>query len=285
MYYGILQTESALEATDHTISLLAEVNRTVEERLLRQVVLRSDALASTARLAEVEHTRLTLRHTMASQKEQLNQLLGRDVRTAFETTGPPPPSVMEAHVDAAVARALDTRPDVAQARLRLHQAELAKRVAKSDSIPDVSLAVSYLSPLNIEGAPRNIATLALQFQWEPFDWGRRGRTVATRDLEIAQARNAVRDAEDKAVLEINASYRRVEEARSQMRVASATQEARRETARIRANQFKVQAVLLSDVLHAEADQASADSDHQQALLALWQARADYEHALGQDVTQ
>lgn len=139
--------------------------------------------------------------------------------------------------------------------------------------------------MNIEGAPRNIATLALQLQWEPFDWGRRGRTVATKDLEIAQARNAVRDAEDRAVLEINASYRRVEEARSQMRVASATQEAARETARVRANQFRVQAVLLSDVLHAEADQANADNQYQQALLALWQARADYEHALGQEVTQ
>jgi len=285
LYYGILQTESALVATDHTISLLGEINRTVDERLLRRVVLRSDALASSARLAEAEHTRLTLRHTLASRKEQLNQLLGRDVRTAFETAGPPAPSIVEADADAALAHALDTRPDITQARLRLRQAELARRAARADSIPDVSLALSYLSPMNIEGAPRNITSLALQLQWEPFDWGRRGRTVATRDLEITQARNALRDAEDRAVLGINASYRRVEEARSQMRVASATQEAARETARVRANQFRVQAVLLSDVLSAEADQANADNQYQQALLALWQARADYEHALGQEVTQ
>lgn len=285
LYFTILQTESALGAADHTITMLREVNRTADERLLRQVVLKNDALMSGKRLAEAEHARLQLRNMLASQKEQLNQLIGRDVRTQFETDGPPAPAVTEVNHEAAVAQALEARPDVQQARLRLEQAELARRIAKTEYIPDVSLAVSYLSPINIDGAPRQVATAGVQFQWEPFDWGRRGREVAAKDIGIRQARNALRDAEDRVVLEVNATYRKVSEARSRLRVASLSQESARETARVRANQFQAQSVLLSDVLSAEASMADANNEYQQALLAVWQAGADYEHALGQDVTK
>jgi outer membrane protein TolC len=285
LYFAILQTESSLAAAEHSISLLKEVSRTVDERLLRQVVLRTEALDVGARIAQAEHSRLTLRHALATQKEQMNQLIGRDVRTAFETLGPPAPSIAESHPEAALAQALDARPDIVSARLRLQQAELAHKSAKAESIPDVSVGVSYLSPFNIDGAPRQIATAGVQLQWEPFDWGRRGRTVASRDLEIRQARNSVRDAEDKAILEINTAFRRVEEARSRLQVARLSQDSARETMRVRSTQYQAQSVLLADVLRADASQADADNEYEQALLALWQAGADYEHALGQEVTQ
>jgi outer membrane protein TolC len=285
LYYTILKTESALGAADEAVSLLREVNRIVDERLLRQVVLKSDAMDVRSRLAQAEHNSLTLRNALASQKQQLNQLIGRDVRTSFETAGAPQPTMGELDLEAARSQALADRPEIRQARLQLEQAELAHRIAKADSIPDVSLAFTYLSPLNIEGAPRNIATLGVQLEWEPFDWGRRGKAVATRDLEVRQARNALRDAEDRAVLEIDAAFRTIEEARSLLRVASLAQEAARETARVRSTQFQAQAALLSDVLDADAAMANANNDYQQALLALWQAGADYEHVLGQEVTQ
>jgi len=284
-YYAILQTESAIDSTDHTIRLLREVNRTADERLLRQVVLKNDVLASNVRLAEAEHSMLTLQNALASQKEQLNQLMGRDVRTSFETDGPPLPVIAEINHEAAVNEALESRPDLRQARIRLQQAELGRRIARTDYIPDVSLAVSYLSPINIEGAPRQIATAGIQLQWEPFDWGRRGRAVAAKDLEVRKARNGVRDAEDKVVLEINTAHRHIEEARSRLKLAAMAQESARETVRIRANQFRAQSALLSDVLNAEATMADANDDYQQALLALWQADADYERALGQEVTK
>ena len=283
LYYSILRTESALGSVDQSIKLLKEVNRTVDERLVRQVVLRSDAMDARTRLAEAEHSSVSLRNSLASQKQQLNQLIGRDVRTSFEVTGAPHPAAFDIDLEAARTQALESRPEIKQARLQLQQAELGLRIAKADSIPDVSLAFTYLTPLNIEGAPRNIASVGVQFQWEPFDWGRRGSTVAAKDVEIRQARNAVRDAEDKAVLEIDAAFRAVEEARSRLRVAAVAQEAARETARVRTNQFQAQAALLTDVLNADASMADANDDYQQALLALWQARADYEHVLGQEV--
>lgn len=285
LYYAILQSESAIEASGFAITRLREVQRVVDDRLTQQVALQSDVLDVRTRLAQAEHARLQLRNGLAAQKEQLNLLIGRDVRTVFETTGVPAPTLFEADLTAAQSRALEDRPDVRQARIKVQQAELARKIAKSESTPDVSLLVSYLTPMNIDGAPRNIATAGVRMEWEPFDWGRRSRVDATRDVELRQAANALRETEDRAVVEINTQFRRLEEARSQLRVAGLAQETARENGRVRSQQYIVKTALLADVLQADSNQADADNQYHQALIALWQARADFERALGQDVTK
>lgn len=230
-YYAVVETASALEAVAAKTRLLEEMDRVTATRVAQQVVLKSDRLDVQTRLAEAELTRLTLRHTLASRKEQFNQLLGRDIRTPFEVAPIPEPSRFEVDMDAAQARALDARPDIRQARVRLQQAELAHRVSKADRIPELALAVSSVMPVNIDGVPRNISTVAIQAKWDVFDWGRKGRTVAAKGLEIRQAKNSMFDAEQKAVLEINNEVRRVEAARAQLRVARLAQEHARENAR------------------------------------------------------
>ena len=166
--------------------------------------------------------------------------------------------------------------------MKVQQAELARRVAKSDYLPEVGLAVSYISPINIEGAPAQIATAAIQASWEPWDWGRKSRSVAAKDIEIRQTRNSLRDAEDRAVLDVNTRFRKLDEVRVQLRAARIGQDAARENVRLRLTQYDVKAALLSDVLQTEASLADSNSQYQQALAAFWTARADFERALGED---
>lgn len=284
-YYAIAQTQSALDANQQRLALLREVGRVVALRTAQQVALAADRLSVDARVAETELTRLKLEHAVASQKEQLNQLLGRDVREPFDVVDVPDAQLVEIDLATAQARALDARPDVREARIKLQQTELARKVAKADFVPDVAFTVSYLSPLNIDGAPRQIATAAIQAQWEPFDWGRRGRTVAAKDLEIRQARNAVHDSESQALLDINNRFRRLAEARAELRTVRANQDVARENARMRAAQYEIKAALLSDVLQTQSTAADADAQYQQALAAFWTARAEFERALGEEAGQ
>lgn len=281
-YYAVQQTASELESADYAIDLLQQVSRDVANRVLQRVALKADGLDVEMRLARAELTRVTLQHTLDSQKEQLNLLLGRDLRTPFDVQTVPPLSPVSFDLAAAQARALAVRPDVRQSRLRLEQADLARRVAQADRLPDVGLALSYLSPLTIEGAPTNIASLGLQLRWEPFDWGRKERAVATRRLEMTQAEHAVTDAEQRALSEINTEHRRLEDAQARLRVAQLAQAAARETARVKVTQYQAQAALLADVLQSEAALADTDNQYRQALLAFWTAAAALEHAVGEE---
>lgn len=83
-YFAILQTKSALVAGEEAIALYRELDRTVQVRVAQKVALRADALDVQYRLAQEELSRTMRRNTLASQKEQLNQLLGRDVRESFD---------------------------------------------------------------------------------------------------------------------------------------------------------------------------------------------------------
>jgi len=280
LYFAIVQSESGIAASEEAIALYRELDRTLDVRVAQKVSLRSDGLDVKARLAQEELTRLSRANALDSQKEQLNQLLGRDVRTAFETDGLA--AVISEDVDLAAAErlAIEQRPDVREARLNLQQAELDHRVKKTERIPDVSIAASYSSNFNIDVLPRNFATVILQAKWEPFDWGRKGHELAAKDAAVNQARLAIRDTEDRAVIDVNSRYRKLSEARAMLSVADRSRAASREKLRVKTDQFQVQAALLSDVLHLRADVADSNDQYQQALAAFWTAKADFELAVG-----
>jgi outer membrane protein TolC len=50
--------------------------------------------------------------------------------------------------------------------------------------------------------------------------------------------------------------------------------------RVSVNKYKLKAALLSDALQTQATLADTDYQYQQALLAFWTARAEYEKAVG-----
>ena len=283
LYFAILQTESALDATDQAIALYRELDRTLEVRVAQKVALRSDSLDVQFRLAKEQLTRTTQLNTLASQKEQMNQLLGRDVRTDFVVEPVAAVSIAEIDLTAARGRALEHRPDVREARLRVQQADLDRRLTKADRIPDLSVAVSYSSYFNIDVMPTNLASVGLQFKWEPFDWGRKDKQLAGKTHTVEQAKLAVRDAEDRVIVDVNNRFRTLAEKRALLNVAQMAQATSREKLRVKTNQYQVQAVLLPDVLQLRAEQANSDDQYQQALLAFWTAKADFENALGEEV--
>jgi outer membrane protein TolC len=282
LYFAILQTESALATAEESIALYRELDRTLQVRVTQKVALRSDALDVQYRLAREELTRTTHENALASQKEQLNQLLGRDVRTPFEVEEVSAVSLLDVDVNAGQTRALESRPDVREARLTLQQAELDRRMTKADRIPEVSLAASYTSNFKIDVLPANLATVGVRVKWEPFDWGRKKHEVAAKTHVVRQARLAVRDAEDRTVLEVNSRFRTLGEKRALLNVAQMARTTTREKLRVKTNQYQLQAALLTDVLQVRAELAETNDQYQQALLNFWTAKADYDLAVGEE---
>ena len=90
----------------------------------------------------------------------------------------------------------------------MKQAELEKRVKKSEYIPDISLAVVYASPRNFdEFVPKNFAAAGIQVNWEVFDWGRKKHQLAEKQKTIDQTNNSLRDAESGVMIEVGAKMR------------------------------------------------------------------------------
>jgi len=284
VYYALQQVESGLRSVRQQVALYQELARLTENYVAGEVVLKAELLEVQTHLAKAEQSESELRDQEATAKEQLNQLLGRDVLSEFRVQ----PVLEESGetVDLVAARklALEKRPEVRMAALRQTQAEQDLRAKKAEYIPDVSAEVNSLSFLNFGTYfPRQSLSVGISVSWEPFDWGRKKHEAAEKERTIEQARNSRQDAVNAVLIDVNEKYRQLRQSRTQLRVARLAQETAIESLRVSRNKYAVQNVLLKDVLQGQVNLEHSNSEYQQALLSFWNARADFERALGEDL--
>jgi outer membrane protein len=283
-YYAVLQTESVLTSTQASIDSYTELSRSTDDLLNQQAVLKSASLEVKARLAKEQYKLVELNNTFASRKEQLNQLLGRDIRTPFHTQPVPAPSALEMDLKSAQDRALSQRPELHEALINVDRAEFDRRLAKAEYIPNFGMAFHYLSPFNVNFVPQNIAAIGFELSWEPFDWGRKRHEVEQKKLTLDQTRLQLTETQSKILLDLNVRFRDLQQARALVIVALAGLDAEKEKLREITDQFHQQSVLLRDVLQQQAIVAASDDEYQQALLSFWNKRAEFEKAIGEDGT-
>ncbi len=285
-YYAILQTDNAARAAEESVKLYRELDRITGEYVTQQVALKTDLMDVQTRFAKAEYEVLTLMNALSAQKEQLNNLLGRDVRTEFdlaEAVETAQGTIRETNLVEARKRALEQRPEIREARLRLQQATLDRRAKKSEFIPDVSLTFNHVATFNYSNfVPRSVTGVGVQVEWEVFDWGRKKKEVAEKTRSVAQADNNLLETESLVLMEVNSKFRALQESYHLIRIAKLAQTTAGANVQITAHKYRLDAVLFKDVLQAQTSLANANYDYQKALLSFWTAKADFEKAIGED---
>lgn len=282
-YYAILQTKSALNSVEQTVKSYQELDKVTGDYVVQQVALKADHLVVQTRLARAQYDQLELSSRLATQKEQLNSLLGREVDCEFEVTDAPAFISIQTNLAAARKIALEQRPELEQARLSVEQAKLARRIKKSEYIPDVSAGFAYVTPRNFPAAvPKEFANVGVVVSWEFFDWGRKKHQLAEIDNTIEQAKNGLKETEDQVLVDVGDKLRKLQLTGQALRVAKLAEDSAKENLRVSTGQYKYQAVLLSDVLKSQASLAEATNEYQRALSTFWTAKAEFEKALGEN---
>ncbi|HZI47464.1 MAG TPA: TolC family protein [Pyrinomonadaceae bacterium] len=285
-YYAILQTQGQARAAEESVKLYEELDRVTGEYVMQQVALKTDQMDVQTRLAKAQYQLMTITNQMTEQKEQLNLLLGRDANVTFTVANEIETAqamMRETDLTEARQRALAQRPEIREARLKMQQADLDLRAKKSEFIPDVSVTYNYVSTFNqSDFMPRSVSGVGVQIEWEFFDWGRKKHEVAEKTRTVSQANNSLLDIQNQVVMEVNSKFRDLREACELIRIARLAQTQARANVQLVAYKYKLDAVLLKDVLQAQTGLADANSDYQKALLSFWTAKADFEKALGED---
>jgi outer membrane protein TolC len=285
-YYAILQSQGAAQAAEANIKLYRELDRVTGEYVIQQVALKTEHMDVQTRLAKAEYDVMTINNQLLAQKEQLNHLLGRDVRTEFAVSSGEETvlAVMrETDLVQARERALANRPEIREAKLRVDAAKLDKRIKKSEFIPDVSLTVNYATTFSYSNfVPRSLSAVGVSVEWEVFDWGRKKHEVADKERSVRQANNSLDDIQSQVLMEVNARFRTMQESRQMLKVAKLAQTQARANVQLVTYKYRLDAALLKDVLQAQTSLANSDYDYQKALLAFWTAKADFEKAIGEN---
>ncbi|HZZ83964.1 MAG TPA: TolC family protein [Anaeromyxobacteraceae bacterium] len=283
-YYQLSANEAGVLALRDLIRAIEEVDSQTTRYRAEDVVLRSEALEVKARLARERQRLAAAESGLSTQREHLNQLMGRDVATPFRVSQPSElaSSAGALTLEAAREQALAARPEVRKSTLRTAQAETARRLARAEWIPDLTATASYARGANTGVLPNEVATVGLVFTWEPFDWGRRSHEASERALTIRQARDAHEETAQQIEVEVGQRWRALKDAAQLLEAARDSREAAQAYLDDTRNRYREDAKMLHDVLEAEARMSSARHDFTDALAGYWSASAELERAIGHE---
>ena len=281
-YLHLVATQATVDAALEAVKTLEEAERVTTQYEAEKKALRGDVLDVEARLAKSRYDLSVTEDGLVTQREALNQLLGRDVATPFRVDIIPEQDASDLTLDSARQEALANRPENRQARLKEKQAEYDRRLAKAEYIPDLSLEVRYQGINNVQVLPQNVATAGFSLTWEPFDWGRRHNKVVEASKTIEQARNGIQETESQVSVEVGAKYRKWQEASLLLKASRTDHEAAAEKLRVTSNKYKQQASLLKDLLEAQARSSETNAQYQEAVSSYWSAIAELRKAMGEE---
>ena len=281
-YFNLFAVQASVDAAREAVKTFEEAQRVTVQYVSEKTVLRADALDVDAHLAKSRYELSVAENGLATQREALNQLLGRDVSTLFRVEFIPEQDTSDLTLDSARHAALVNRPECRQAQLKEKQAQYDRRLAKAEYIPDLSLSLRYQGIYNVQVLPQNVATAGFLLTWEPFDWGRRHNKVVEATKTIEQARNGIEETESKVAVEVGANYRKWYDASLLLKASRTAHEAAAEQLRVTGNKYKEQAALLRDLLQAQAQSSETNFQYQQALSSYWSAFAELRKAMGEE---
>src|SRR5215510_13394513 len=88
-YYLVLQAQSAREAVLEAVRSLRELDRVVNAQLVERKALKADSLDVKTRLAQAETDAFAASNDLATRKEQLNHIMGREPSVPFRVSPVP----------------------------------------------------------------------------------------------------------------------------------------------------------------------------------------------------
>ena len=281
-YYEVAQLQSQVISARAAVQALTELSTLTDQRLAQETVLQSDSLSVKAKLKQQRYQLLTAQDTLELQKQNLNRLLGRDLRTPFSVEMQLSGELAESDLEAARTQALERRPELSAAHLQTKVAELDVRRERAKYIPDLSLQVSYLGFQNVNFLPQNAGTVGFLFQWQPFDWGYKKHRIEELKATTKQKETTEQDLRERVLLEVEDKFRKLGEARILLDAQTDQREAEQARLREVTNRYNQKAALLSDLMQQQAAVSQAEAQYQQALSRFLTARAEFDKAIGVD---
>jgi outer membrane protein TolC len=164
--------------------------------------------------------------------------------------------------------ALESHPEIREARAEIEKASAAVRLAKRQYLPSLDAFARYTYSNDVPFLARNFGTFGLHFGYEIFDGGKRNAEIGVRKSQLAQAEENLARMKDEVEVRIQTIYNKRERTRDMLKVSEELLALRSEVHRVAIQQQQQGAALASQVNGAAAQELYAKT-------ALLQSQLDY----------
>jgi OMF family outer membrane factor len=274
-YIRVLEARAAAEVAHQSVADTTQLLTRAEELKAADTYTAVDVLRFKTAKAAADQAALRADTAILTTLANLTVQLGLHDGAPIDITDDLPvqaPKLVYS-LEAAQKRALDTRPELAAAALRIKAAEEQKTAAKYKYAPDVRLTAQWLHTYGVDPfQPKNEEWLGLTANWAVWDWG-------STHAQVKQAESAKTRAElqqgalvDQVKLDMRRRYLEAKTQFDSIAVAQTQQDSAQAAYDLQKTRLENGVATTTDVLDSETELAKAK-------LQLANARYDYYLAL------
>jgi outer membrane protein TolC len=279
-YYRFLQDQRLVVVQRRNVSDQQAHLTLARARFQVGTAPRADVIKAETAVAEAILSLSTAENAAALSRINLNLAMGIDVRapTRIEEADEPAPKI--ADQASLVETALAKRPDYTQARFNLEAAKVAVRLARTGNRPGVYAAATQGLRGNSFPPSDSSWTYGVNVQWPLFDAGLTAGKVREAQANLRSAEASLRQAEQTVASEVVQAYLNLQTAEQQVTVAKAEVANAEESLRVATGRYETGVAIYIEVLDAQRDLLTAETNQVNSLHNLSTARAALKRALG-----
>jgi outer membrane protein TolC len=281
VYYGILVAQAHRTATEARIKASQDLQNERIEQVKFGSALEQDSIESRAQVLQAKQELLTTDLQLDDLKLKLNDLMGLPLTTGLDLD----PTVLEFQEtcsrDECVKAAMDSHPEIREARAEVEKAEAAVRLSKTDIwVPDVEALARYSHQENVPFLAHNFGTFGVHFGYDLFDGGRKRAVLREHQAQLSQAKENLARVTDEVELTVETAYNKLERTQQLLKVSEEVLALRTESNRVLQEELLRGTALKSQSGMAIAQEFDAKALLLQSQLDYSQAHDEFIHAMG-----
>ena len=281
LYYNILVVQSKHQAIEAKIRAVQDLQGERVQQVKYGSTLEVDLIESKAELLQAKQNLLTAELELSDLRLKFNDLVGLPLKTDIALDPDVPAPAQSCERDECVRVALDSHPEITEARANVEKASAGVRAAKREYVPDIEAFARYSYEENVPFLARNFGTFGVHFGYDVFDGGKKRATLRERDTRLAQAKENLARITDEVEVRVQTAYNKTERTQQMVAVSRELLATRQEARRVSAQQLQQGAYLPSQVDAAAAQEFEAQTLLLQSQLEYAQAHDELTDAIGQ----
>lgn len=284
-YFRTLQAEALGRAAAQQVESLAAQEKKVLSLEANGVIGKNEVLRLQVALAAARQQVIAVEGMVQQARAALALQLGGRPGEAFELDPTPPAFAQEPPpaLDSARTAALNDRPELAEGKARVRQAEAGTDATRAKLLPDLNLIGQYQHSEGNTFADEDSFFGGLFLSWTAWEWGATARQVDAAEHQAEGARAMVRQAEKGISLDVESAHVEHATASSAISVAERAVAQAEEALRLEKARLEAQQATTTDVINAETALLQARVNLENARYDRLVARARLRSAMGQPV--
>jgi len=282
LYYKILVVQSQHRAIEAKIRAVENLQTERVQQVKYGSTLEADLIDSRAQSLEAKQELLTSELQLSDLRMQFNDVVGLPIKSELVLDPDVPVPTSSSPREECVKLALDSNPEIAEAKAVVEKASAGVRAAKREYIPDVEAFARYSYQENVPFLARNFGTFGVHLGYDIFDGGKKRATVRERDSQLDQAKENLARVSDEVEVKVQTAYNKLERTEQMVAVSQELLAARKEAQRVSAQGLEKGTYLRSQAEIAVAQESEAQTLLLQSQLEYAQAQDELNEAIGRN---